>query len=70
VRHWGEAGVLPIGRRPEGIPMTNQRTIAPEEVEMADSPGVAGSELIIVDDEGHGGESMAMHWCRVLPDLA
>jgi len=28
------------------------------------------SELIIVDDEGHGGETMAMHWHRVLADLA
>lgn len=28
------------------------------------------SELVIVDDEGHGGETMAMHWCRVLADLA
>lgn len=29
-----------------------------------------GSELIVVDDEGHGGETMAIHWCRVLADLA
>jgi proline iminopeptidase len=29
-----------------------------------------GSELIIVDDEGHGGETMAMHWSRVLAHLA
>jgi proline iminopeptidase len=29
-----------------------------------------GSELIIVDDEGHGGETMATHWRRVLADLA
>lgn len=29
-----------------------------------------GSELIVVYDEGHGGETMAMHWCRVLADLA
>lgn len=29
-----------------------------------------GSELVIVDDEGHGGESMAMHWCRILAHLA
>lgn len=28
-----------------------------------------GSELI-VDDEGHGGETVAMHWCRVLAELA
>ena len=29
-----------------------------------------GSELIIVDDEGHGGETMMMHWRRALADLA
>ncbi len=29
-----------------------------------------GSELIIVDDEGHGGEEMVNHWRRVLADLA
>jgi proline iminopeptidase len=28
------------------------------------------SELIVVDDEGHGGETMATYWCRVLADLA
>lgn len=28
-----------------------------------------GSELV-VDDEGHGGETIAMHWCRALADLA
>ncbi len=28
------------------------------------------SELIIVDDDGHSGETMAMHWRRVLADLA
>jgi proline iminopeptidase len=29
-----------------------------------------GSTLIIVDDEGHGGGTMAMHWRRVLTELA
>lgn len=29
-----------------------------------------GSELIIVDDEGHGGISMFTHWRRVLAELA
>jgi proline iminopeptidase len=29
-----------------------------------------GSELIVVDDEGHGGERMMHHWRRVLADLA
>jgi proline iminopeptidase len=29
-----------------------------------------GSELIIVDDEGHGGDAMADHWRRVLRQLA
>lgn len=29
----------------------------------------SGSELIVVDDEGHGGELMAAHWRRVLADL-
>lgn len=29
-----------------------------------------GSELIVVDDEGHGGDSMMAHWRRVLADLA
>ena len=29
-----------------------------------------GSELILVDDEGHGGSVMAEHWRRVLADLA
>jgi proline iminopeptidase len=28
------------------------------------------SELIIVDEEGHGGDVMAMHWQRILADLA
>ena len=28
------------------------------------------SELIVVDDEGHGGEAMAAHWRRVLSELA
>jgi proline iminopeptidase len=29
-----------------------------------------GSELIVVDDEGHGGDSMVTHWRRILADLA
>jgi proline iminopeptidase len=29
-----------------------------------------GSELIVVDDEGHGGERMMLHWRRILADLA
>lgn len=29
-----------------------------------------GSELIVVDDEGHGGVTMAAHWQRTLVDLA
>jgi proline iminopeptidase len=29
-----------------------------------------GSELIIVDDEGHGGEQMGARWRRVLSELA
>jgi proline iminopeptidase len=29
-----------------------------------------GSELVIVDDEGHGGASMAGHWRRILAHLA
>ncbi len=29
-----------------------------------------GSELIVVDDEGHGGPKMAEQWCRILNDLA
>ncbi len=29
-----------------------------------------GSELIVVSEEGHGGETMAMHWCRALLALA
>jgi proline iminopeptidase len=29
-----------------------------------------GSELIVVDDEGHGGETMAGHWSRILAELA
>ena len=29
-----------------------------------------GSELVIVDDEGHGGESMMQHWRRALVELA
>jgi proline iminopeptidase len=29
-----------------------------------------GSELIIVDDEGHGGLAMVGHWSRILTDLA
>jgi proline iminopeptidase len=29
-----------------------------------------GSELIIVDEDGHGGETMTMHWRRILADLA
>jgi len=29
-----------------------------------------GSQLIIVDDEGHGGDTMTMHCLRVLADLA
>lgn len=29
-----------------------------------------GSELIVVDGEGHGGETMVMHWCRALRALA
>ncbi len=28
-----------------------------------------GSELIIVDDEGHGGDAMVTHWRRILSDL-
>jgi proline iminopeptidase len=28
-----------------------------------------GSELIVVDDEGHGGDVMAAHWRRILADL-
>ena len=27
-----------------------------------------GSELIVVDDEGHGGDAMVAHWRRVLAD--
>ena len=30
----------------------------------------SGSELIIVDEEGHGGGTMAMHWRRILAGLA
>jgi proline iminopeptidase len=29
-----------------------------------------GSELVIVDDEGHGGDTMMTHWRAVLADLA
>ena len=29
-----------------------------------------GSELILVDDEGHGGDTMQAHWRRILADLA
>lgn len=29
-----------------------------------------GSELIVVDDEGHGGTAMVDHWRRILGDLA
>jgi proline iminopeptidase len=29
-----------------------------------------GSELIVVDDEGHGGEQMALHWRRILATLS
>lgn len=29
-----------------------------------------GSELIIVDDEGHGGDGMLLHWRRILASLA
>lgn len=29
-----------------------------------------GSELVVVDDEGHGGAAMVNHWCRVLADLS
>jgi proline iminopeptidase len=29
-----------------------------------------GSELVIVDDEGHGGDGMMTHWRRILADLA
>jgi proline iminopeptidase len=29
-----------------------------------------GSELIVVDDEGHGGEAMVAHWRRILAQLA
>lgn len=29
-----------------------------------------GSELIVVEDEGHGGERMVAHWRRILADLA
>jgi proline iminopeptidase len=29
-----------------------------------------GSKLVIVDDEGHGGETMAMHWRSALAELA
>ena len=29
-----------------------------------------GSELVIVDDEGHGGDTMMRHWRRILADLA
>lgn len=30
----------------------------------------AGSKLIVVDDEGHGGPKMADHWSRILNELA
>lgn len=30
----------------------------------------SGSELIIVDDEGHGGDTMMTHWRRILANLA
>jgi len=29
-----------------------------------------GSELIVVEDEGHGGEGMVAHWHRILAELA
>ena len=29
-----------------------------------------GSELIVVEDEGHGGEEMVAHWRRILAELA
>ena len=29
-----------------------------------------GSELVIVDGEGHGGDTMMRHWRRILADLA
>ena len=29
-----------------------------------------GSELIIVDNEGHGGNEMMHHWQRILAELA
>ncbi|MFL6239153.1 MAG: prolyl aminopeptidase [Actinomycetes bacterium] len=28
------------------------------------------SQLIIVDEDGHGGENMSKHWCRALAELA